>query len=212
MSERIKRMASLVAGPPGMSIYHPRPGYPIHFHKGNRHAARENLSEDANQRRVEGILKALATCERIKRGEKVMTVAKKKARKHRKRAKLNEALIMEARQVQEIARKTAPEVMKMLREVVKNEARNERTSDRIAAASVILDRAYGKANQTNTNVNVDANGKAAEVSRKELTTRIEESLRRVEELAGRAPEKGPSQEGPVDIRKRDGDPGSSTLH
>lgn len=177
---------------------------------GNQLAITENLTEEANRKRIEGFFRFLQTRARIRRGDKVMTIKAKKRRAANQRARLKETIALEARQVQELGRQSAQAVMNMLRDVVNNPG--ERASDRIAAGNALLDRAYGKANQTNTNVNVDANGKATDVSRKELTTRIEETLKRVEELTGGAPKAEPSQERPADIRERDGDPGGSTLH
>ena len=85
--------------------------------------------------------------------------------------------------------------------IVNNPASPENAQ--IAAAAVILDRAYGRPNQTNTNLNVDANGKPTEVSTTELDRQIAEALRAVEALTGQTRQAPKSKEQPADLRKRD---------
>src|SRR5690349_19090172 len=83
----------------------------------------------------------------------------------RERVKLRETVAREQREIQEIARKNAQAAMERLADIVEH-SHNETAA--IAAAQVILDRGYGKANQTNINATIDANGKATDVSNKEL--------------------------------------------
>ena len=139
-----------------------------------------------------------------------MTHEQKKRRTARRRLKLRETVALEARDVMNRSRKLASMALKMYEDIIADPT--ERTADRIAAGQVILDRAYGKANQTNTNITVDANGKPTEVSGKELNERIAATLKRIEELTGGTSEERPRKERPADIRQRDGDPGGSTFH
>jgi len=127
----------------------------------------------------------------------------------RKRLKLRETVAKEAREIQELARRNAAAAMKRMAEIAQTSP-NETAA--IAAAALLLDRAYGKANQTNTNVNLDANGKATDVSQKELDTRIEKALERIDSLTRGAP-KAPASEKPlIDLRKLDRDPDSTPLN
>lgn len=118
----------------------------------------------------------------------------------RKRLKLKEkkAIALEAHELQRIARQNASLAMDTLVEISGNKRAPEAT--RIAASSVILDRAYGKASQTSITANV-TNGKTADLNAGELETRIKSALKRVEDLTTRAPKAGASQKRPVDLRK-----------
>ena len=123
------------------------------------------------------------------------------------RVRLRETVAKEARDIQDMARRHATAAMERMAHIVNNPASPENAQ--IAAAAVILDRAYGRPNQTNTNLNVDANGKPTEVSTTELDRRITEALRAVEALTGRARQAPKSKEQPADIRERDRDPNGS---
>lgn len=118
----------------------------------------------------------------------------------RKRLKLKEkrAIALEAHELQRIARQNATLAMDTLVEISGNPRAPEAT--RIAASSVILDRAYGKASQTSITANV-SNGKTADLDANELDTRISRALKRVEDLTTRAPKAGTSQKRPVNLRE-----------
>ena len=123
------------------------------------------------------------------------------------RVRLRETVAREARDIQDMARRHATAAMERMAHIVNNPHSPENAQ--IAAAAVILDRAYGRPNQTNTNVNVDANGKPKEVSGSELDRRIEEALRAVETLTGRARKEAKGQEQPADLRERNRNPDGS---
>lgn len=118
----------------------------------------------------------------------------------RKRVKLQEkkAIALEAHELQQIARENATLAMQTLVEISGNKRAPEAT--RIAASSVILDRAYGKASQTTISANV-TNGKKSDLDSTELDKRINQALKRAEELTKRAPKERKSEEGPSDLRK-----------
>ncbi len=175
------------------------------FGEGNKFAAAENMSPASHKRRMKGLYKTWAVIERKHRGEVFMTTTKNTAR----RSRLRENLQAEAREIQNLARTYAVEAIEAMGDLMLN---SEKGSDRIAAAALILERAYGKATQPNINANIDANGKSTEVTSKELDTRIAETLKRVEALAGGAPQEEPSKDGPADLRVGDRDTGGSSIH
>lgn len=174
-------------------------GRQVKFKPGNKAAAAENLTEMENQRRLEGLIKTWETARRKYRGEKVVTHEEKKRREHRKRTKLRETVALEARELQEIARKNAQVGMERLNKIIADPGSKD--SDAIQAIALTLDRAYGKANQVNLNANLDANGKPNEVSQSELDQRIAAALKRIEAITGRTAEAPAKQEQPADIRK-----------
>lgn len=139
------------------------------------------------------------------RGDKVVTQATIK----RKRARLREHVQAEHREIQAIARTHAVSAMNKLAEIVET---SDHAQSVIAAAQVIFDRAYGKANQTNITANIDANGKPQDVTSTELDARIAETLRRVEGLTGRAAEAEAGEGESANVRVGDRDTGNSSLH
>ncbi len=179
------------------------------FQKGNKLACTENISDEANRRRMKGAVKGFATKYRTHNGQRIMPMLVKEKIAKRHRARLRENVQLEARELQNLARRMATDAMETLSDILDNA---QKDSDKIAAIQVILERAYGKATQTNVNANVDANGKSTDVTSKELDTRIAETLKRVESLTGRAPEEKKSEGGPPDVRISDRDPGNSSVH
>ena len=179
------------------------------FHAGNKVAARENMSEESHQKRVKALFKGWGVRARLIQGEKFMSVKKQQKLATRKRVKLSQTVAREAREIQELARKNAQAAMERMAEIATS-SYNEAAA--IAATQVILERAYGKANQTTINANLDANGKAAEISGKELDARVEQALKRFNDLAGGEAEAPKSPDKPADVRQPDRDPDSSTKH
>jgi hypothetical protein len=118
----------------------------------------------------------------------------------RKRVQLIEKkkVALEAHELQKMARENATMAMETLIEISKNQRAPE--TNRIMASSVILDRAYGKANQTSITARV-TDGKTSDIDSTELDTRIGRALKRVEELTTRAPKAGKSEKQPTDLRK-----------
>jgi hypothetical protein len=168
----------------------------------------KNMTPEANAKRMKGLINFWHLRSLKRQGIKVVTKPSTGKIK-RKRLKLRETVAKEAREIQELARKNAAAAMKRMAEIAQTSP-NETAA--IAAAALLLDRAYGKANQTNTNVNLDANGKATDVSQKELDTRIEKALERIDSLTRGAP-KAPASEKPlIDLRQLDRDPDSTPLN
>lgn len=180
------------------------------FVKGNKLCSKANLTPEQHQKRMEALMRGWQTSARKRRGERVVTAETKKRTRIRKRIRLRETVAKEAREIQEIARQRAVSAMNRLAEIIDNPASKD--SDAIAAIAVTLDRAYGKATQTNVNANLDANGQNKDISATELNQRIEKALKRVAELTGGKPEAPPSKDRPADLRKRNPDTGSSSVH
>lgn len=142
-------------------------------------------------------------------GEKIVTKYQKEKKENRQRVRLKETVAKEAREIQEMARMAADKAMECLVGMIDDP--DTRSSDKISAINILLDRAYGKATQTNVNTNIDA-GKEADVSEAELNRRIKAALTRVEAITGGAGEAQQSEERPVDVRELDRDTNGSTKH
>lgn len=102
----------------------------------------------------------------------------------RKRLKLQEkkARALEAHELQLKARENADLAMETLIEIAGNKRAPEAT--RIAAATAIMDRGYGKASQTSITASLTGD-KAKDISADELDKRTSAALKRVEELTNR---------------------------
>jgi hypothetical protein len=124
--------------------------------------------------------------------------------KRHPRVVLRETVAKEAREIQDMARKFASAAMNRAFSVLADPTAADTAV--LQAADLILNRAYGKPNQTNTNLNVDANGKISEVSGAELNKRIAEALKRVEDITGRERQAPARKKQPADLRKLDRDP------
>ncbi len=182
---------------------------PNPFPKGNKLAAAENMTPEAHNKRMAGLYKAWALKDRKNAGEKVVTYRMKRKKRIRKRLRLKQTLAKEMREIQEFARKNAFAAMEKAAEIVAN-SDNETTV--LAGIQILLERAYGKASQTNINAHVSGDGKANEISAKELDERIAKALRRVEELS-RGKKQAPARKDRlVDLRKLDRDPDSTPLN
>lgn len=142
----------------------------------------------------------------VKYSQRKSRYMKRKPRVH-PRIKLRITVAREAREIQDLARTHADQAMKRMAEIINDPHSPDNIA--VAAAEVIFNRAYGKPNQTNTNLNVDANGKPTEVSGSELDKRIAEALKRVEAIAGRAAEAPKGKKQPADLRKLDRNPHGS---
>jgi hypothetical protein len=109
---------------------------------------------------------------------------------------------MESRKLTEICRETAEEVM----DVVKTILHSDTSADtaKLTAAQMILDRAYGKATQTQVNAQVNADGKTTEIDDSELQRRISDALEAVNRVAAsgtRKTEEGSGEKRPLNLRK-----------
>lgn len=178
--------------------------------KGNRFAAQENMSPTAHGRRIRGLFKTWSVKDRKSRGEKITRARVKQMMKIRRRRRVLENVAKEAREIQHLARTLAVTAFERLTKIIENEESNDASA--IAAAQVILDRAYGKATHTSINAHIDANGKPSEITAKELDTRIEAALKRVESITQREAKAPDSEEQSPDLRKRNINPGSSTIN
>jgi hypothetical protein len=191
-----------------------RRGHSLHernhyFYEGNDCALASKLPEESNKKRLKALFRAWSTNVRRGTGEKFVTPNQKRKKAKRHRVRLRMTIAKEQREIQELARQGADTVMKRMLEIAATSL-NEAAA--IAAGQVVFDRAYGKANQTNINATIDANGKTTDVSSKELDSRVEKAVKRIEELTGGAAKAAKSQEQPADVRKFDRDPNSPTQH
>lgn len=117
----------------------------------------------------------------------------------RPRTKLEEKIVRDAREIKDLAAMHAPEAIKVIAEIMKD----VKTLDavRIVAANALIDRGYGKATQMSVTATVNADGKTSEIDDKELTSRINSALERVERITGREKQPPKSEERSTDVRK-----------
>lgn len=169
------------------------------FVPGNKLSAAENLTEHANTLKLKALARGWEVSRRKHNGEKVVTAREIERKIRRKRLKLKETVAKEAVEIQEIARTHAAAAMERLAAIVNDE--HSQDSAAIQAISVILDRAYGKASQTNVNANVNLDGKPTELSAKQLDARVAATLKRVEAITGAKGPEAPDPTRPTDIRK-----------
>lgn len=181
----------------------------IGFSPGNNLSTKEVMPAAGHAKRMQGLFKAWGKKIRIHAGEEKVLKQITARQQARKRSRLRETVAKEAREIQELARKHAHSAMLRMAEIAQN-SQNETAA--IAATALLMDRAYGKANQTTINAHLDANGKPTDVSEKELNTRIEETLKRIDALTGGKAKAPARKEQPIDLRKLDRDPNSTPLN
>lgn len=174
------------------------------YPKGYQGTRAENYTPEQNARRFAGLIKVWKIKDRDRKrrkegGEAYMKAEAKRIRKPR--IVLRTTIAREAREIQDLARKHADQAMTRMAEIINDP--NSPDNIAVAAAEVIFNRAYGKPNQLNTNLNVDANGKPKDVSGSELDQRIKEALNRVEDITRRAPKAPAGKKQPADLRKLD---------
>jgi hypothetical protein len=183
--------------------------------KGSQFGLAENYSPEANARRLEGLRKTWAIHnKKAAKGElDGISIYSKRRSRYMKvkpprhpRVVLRETVAREAREIQDMARRFASAAMQRAFNVINDPTAADTAV--LQAADLILNRAYGKPNQTNTNLNVDANGKISEVSGAELNQRIAEALKRVESIAGREQQALKGKKQPANLRKLDRNPHS----
>lgn len=181
---------------------------------GHKFSTRAHMSPESDARRMAGLFKTWANKYKLNKGITPMTKKAKIQRGHDTergfRNKVRLTVAKEAREVQEMARRSAAQAMEIARAIMADPL--ERASDRLAAVNFITERAYGKATQTNVNAQVDTNGDKKAVSAKELDQRIEKAIRGVEELTGRAGKPNPSPDRSTHVRKRHRHTSGSTVH
>jgi hypothetical protein len=183
------------------------------FKKGNRYSANENLTEDAKARKFAGLIKTWKIKQKQAAAGKLYAVRVDKTRfanryerkqfmKKASRGRLK--IARQVRELQEMAQKLAEDGLKRMDKIINNPMSPDSVA--VAATQLVWDRAYGKAVQTNANMNYDANGKPEEVSDAELSERIKAALQRIETIAGRAGKAPAGKKRPADLRKLDRDP------
>lgn len=180
------------------------------FYPGHNLTPIEKYSEEGHQRRLQGLRKTWTILSLKSKGIPVKTKAGEKKVYRRKRLRLRSTLAKEYRDIQDMARTYAHEAMKKMAEIVQDP--NSHPMAIIAATNVILERGYGKANQPNTNLNMDMNGKTNEIGTKELDQRVAKTLERIEAITGRAPPKVRRKEQLADVCELDRDTGGTKLH
>jgi len=171
------------------------------FEMNNTYAAKEKMPPESHQRRMQGLFKAWETRQRRQNGEFSVHVRKINARTRRKRTRLRLTVAKEQREIQDICRTHAVAAIEALADIV--DSNTTQDSVRVAAISVLLDRAYGKASQTNINANVDANGPTNEITSKELDARVARAVQRIEAITGGEAKAPKSEKQPPDVRIRD---------
>lgn len=185
-----------------------KPPYPHHllkFKPPKGEAYKTSTPHSSYLKRMAGLVKKWDMRVRIGQGERVMPKQTRqkvgKVVKKRYRARLVLTVAKEAREIQDMARMRATAVMDRITDIALN---SPVESVAVAAGNVVLERAYGKANQTSINAHIDANGKANEIDSKELDARITAALKRVEAVTGTVGGKAkapPREERPIDLRK-----------
>ena len=118
----------------------------------------------------------------VRTGEMAKTTSRGYVRKEHAKS-----VAMEARELQEMAKKSMPAVMDRIYEIVTD--RKSQDHHAIAAGVFLADRAYGKAIQPSVNATVDNNGKTSEIDDAELTNRIRETIDRVTRITSGAGKK-----------------------
>jgi TolA-binding protein len=201
-----------IAGECPSNRTHTLPGGPKFslFGEGNLYSCKENMSPEANARRLRGLAKCWTMKARKKRGERIISSKAKRRTALRHRIRLRENMIKEAREIQEMAKGFTADAMKRVHQIIEDQ--HAKDSDIIAAAQFLHDRAYGKATQTSISAQVDTNGKPTDIGAKELDARIKQALERVERITGGTAEEGKGEERPADVRISDRDPGGSSVH
>lgn len=124
-------------------------------------------------------------------------IERKKKLKAEKMAR-KESVAKEARNIQDLAREYSEKAMDALVRVMENE--NSPPSAVIQAAEIIHNRAYGKPTMTTINTNLNAEVKPSEIDDRTLEQRINNTLKRVENITERIPEETEGEERPSDLR------------
>ncbi len=107
--------------------------------------------------------------------------------------------IKEAREIQELARRSAPAALKALDDIINSKVASDLA--KISAANALLDRGYGKALQTNVNATVNTDGSTKEIDGQELDRRVKETISKIEGLTKRKREKIQGTVRPPDLRQ-----------
>jgi len=151
----------------------------VHDHRLKRHLMKDrSLRKDYENRRREQI--------RIIDEVKMNMIRKKE-------------VAMEARDLQDLARQFSRKAMETLVQILDNPDSSDNA--KIAAIGMLWDRGFGKAAQTQVNINANADAKPSELDVTSLDRRIADAIHRVEKLTDRTSEEGTSEKRPSDLRK-----------
>lgn len=122
-----------------------------------------------------------------------------KARKLKmKDDKRREVIKREARDIQDLARDHTEAAMRVITEIMNNDA--EVGAVRLKAAETIMDRAHGKPTITTLNANMNADLKLSEINADDLDKRAALALKRIEKLTGGEAKTFESEERPSNLR------------
>lgn len=139
-----------------------------------------------------------------------MNKKKRTMARRRSRAVLLVNAAKEAREVQQLLKCNMLKGIERLIKIIDSETAPE--AAQIAAIGMMMDRAYGKAGQTNLNLNANIDGKAQEASGTELDQRIADALKQLESITGRAAEKTQGKRKPAKLRVSNNHSGSTGVH
>jgi len=108
-------------------------------------------------------------------------------------------LAMESRDLQDLCRQFTLKATETLIEILDNPDASD--GSKLKAIEMLWDRGYGKAAQTQVNINANADAKPSELDAQSLDRRIDDALNRVEKLTNGAVEEGKSEDRPINLRK-----------
>jgi len=108
-------------------------------------------------------------------------------------------LALEARDLQDLCRQFTLKATETLIQILDNPDASD--GSKLKAIEMLWDRGYGKAAQTQVNINANADAKPSELDSASLDKRIAEALNKVEKITNRISKEGTSEERPSDLRK-----------
>src|SRR5258706_6113614 len=108
-------------------------------------------------------------------------------------------LALEARDLQDLCRQFTLKATETLIEILDNPDASD--GSKLKAIEMLWDRGYGKAAQTQVNINANADTKPSELDAQSLDRRIADTLDRVEKLANGKTEEGKSEDRPINLRE-----------
>lgn len=116
------------------------------------------------------------------RGRQAYGYGKSRYVKNKPRTLEEIAIAMSARELKELCATKARRAIKVLEAIMESDRAPDQA--RITAAQALIERAFGKATQMNVTAMVESDAKASEIDDKTLSTRIDETIARIERIAG----------------------------
>lgn len=104
-----------------------------------------------------------------------------------------------SREVQERARSAAKDAVDALWAIIRSPIAADQA--KIAAATALFDRGYGKPTTVAVTANVNTDAAPKDINRKTLEERIAETLSRIDDVESREGEEAQGEDGPPDLRK-----------